>query len=261
MPASLCPSLPPLARLGRILLQPIDDYVGALNWILRPGERRLLLVATAALVLSWWVYVPVHELAHALGCVATGGTVYRLEIAPVYGAAWLERFFPFVEPGSGYAGRLSGFDTHGSDWTYLATDATPFLVTIVAGVPLLRSVRGRSTLSGRVAESAKFGFSLPLAFAPFISLTGDYYEMGSIVVSRVAVRWQPSLDLNRWRGDDVVRLLADLRAEHGAVYPVDAAAVAAGFLLGLVLASTTYLLGALWADALKRIGRGTPGRA
>jgi hypothetical protein len=248
-------------RFRSFLLQPLNDYVGALGVVIRPGERRLFLITAAALVLSWWVYVPVHELAHAFGCIATGGTVSRLEIAPVYGAAWLQGFFPFIVSGSDYAGRLSGFDTHGSDWVYLATDAAPFVLTVVAGVPLLRSVRARSTLSGRVAESAKFGFALPIAFAPFISLTGDYYEMGSIVVSRSALWWDPSVDLDRWRSDDVLRLLTDLSAAEGGIRPRDAAAVAVGLVLGGALAWGTYALGTLWTDVLRRMRRRTPGPA
>src|SRR5262249_31229017 len=47
--------------------------------------------------------------------------------------------FPFVSIGSEYAGQLTGFDTHGSDFTYLVTDAAPFTLTVLLGIPLLRS--------------------------------------------------------------------------------------------------------------------------
>jgi hypothetical protein len=35
-------------------------------------------------LLAWWIYVPVHELLHALGCAAAGGSVGRLWIQPRY---------------------------------------------------------------------------------------------------------------------------------------------------------------------------------
>jgi len=52
--------------------------------------------------------------------------VSRLEIDPLYGADALARIFPFVSPGGAYAGRLSGFDTRGSDWIYWLTDLAFF---------------------------------------------------------------------------------------------------------------------------------------
>jgi len=138
-----------------------------------------LFVTVLAGVAAWWIYVPIHELLHALGCWVTGGAVSRLEIAPEYGGALLAHVFPFVVSGGDYAGRLSGFDTHGSDLVYLATDAAPFLLSIVLGVPLLRA-------SNRGRRPVRFGTAVVLALAPFYSLTGDYYEMGSILVTRAA---------------------------------------------------------------------------
>jgi hypothetical protein len=49
--------------------------------------------------------------------------VWRLEIDPLYGGALLARWLPFVEAGGEYAGRLSGFDTAGSDATSGVDDA------------------------------------------------------------------------------------------------------------------------------------------
>jgi hypothetical protein len=199
-------------------------------------------LAALAFVLSWWIYVPIHELSHAYGCILTGGTVTRLEIAPIYAAEALQRFFPFISVGSDYAGRLSGFDTHGSDWVYLATDAAPFLWTIVIGVPLLLGVR-----RGTVGQTLQFGAALPVAFAPFISLPGDYYEMGSIVVSRAVAVARGSYPFGRWRSDDVLRLLDELSATAEGLTAFDAAGIAAGVVVGAVLALATYWLGVMWA--------------
>jgi hypothetical protein len=82
-----------------------------------------MVVIASSLLLSWWVYVPIHELAHAWGCLLAGGEVTRLEIDWIYGASLLARVFPYVTVGSEYAGRLSGFDNRGSDLTYLVTCA------------------------------------------------------------------------------------------------------------------------------------------
>ena len=42
-----------------------------------------------------------------------------------------------------------------------------------------------------------------VGLAPFYNLIGDYYEMGSILVSRAAQQWQPSFAVERWRSDDL----------------------------------------------------------
>ena len=65
--------------------------------------------------------VPLYYFGTAYGCLLTGGDVTRLEISPEYGAALLQKLFPFVAVGSDYAGQLTGFDTHDNDVIYLAT--------------------------------------------------------------------------------------------------------------------------------------------
>ena len=40
-----------------------------------------------------------HELLHAAACLAAGGEVTRLEIAPQYGGGLMARVFPFVVSG------------------------------------------------------------------------------------------------------------------------------------------------------------------
>ncbi|MFQ5740592.1 MAG: hypothetical protein ACE5JX_16425 [Acidobacteriota bacterium] len=147
-------------------------------------ERRYagLLVMLSGLLVAWWVYVPIHELMHAAGCVLAGGEVSRLEIGPLYGGRWLARLLPFVVAQGGYAGRLSGFDSGGSDWVYASTVAFPFLLSF-AGFALTRAAVNRRN---RFA----FGFALPLAFSPLLSLTGDWLELGSLLM------------FNLWPGED-----------------------------------------------------------
>lgn len=237
-----------MRRLVQLVRLPVDDYVAALSrFAANRGWRRVAVLLGAA-VLSWWVYVPLHELAHACGCLLGGGSVSRLDIDPVYGAALLQRIFPFVNVGSAYAGQLTGFDTRGSDLTYLLTDFLPFLGTILLGVPLLRAAARAG--GSPAAQAALFGASLPVAFAPFLSLTGDYYEMGSIVVSRVAAWLAPGFAVPRWRSDDLFKLAGQLFGASGGGGVSDAAGLAASFVLGVVLAFLTYAAGGAWARVL-----------
>ncbi len=166
-------------RRVRFFREPFDDLVAAMDAQVAQAPRPTpaLVIVLLAGAASWWVYVPVHELLHALGCWGTGGRVTELQIARAYGGELLSRFLPFVVGGGSYAGRLSGFDTKGSDLIYLATDALPFLLSIVIGVPLLKAC-------ARAGRAALLGPALVLALAPFYSLPGDYYEMGSIITTR-----------------------------------------------------------------------------
>jgi len=234
-----------------LIRRPLDDYLAALTPFASGWRWSRLAVFAAALLLTWWVYVPIHELAHAFGCVLGGGTVTRLEVDPLYGAALLQRVFPFVHVGSDYAGQLTDFDTGGSDAVYLLTDFLPFVATILIGVPLLHAAArpGRHPL----VQAALFGAAIPIAFAPFVSLTGDYYEMGSIIVSRLAAAVRPGFDPARWRSDDLARLAERLFAADGGGGVLDAAGLAVSFVVGLALAVVTYAAGAavarMWGGA------------
>jgi len=134
------------------------------------------------------------------------------------------------------------------------TDFLPFVMTILIGVPLLRAAAQSERTPA--AQAALFGIALPLVLAPFNSLTGDYYEMGSIIVSRLALIAQPDLDLARWRADDLFKLTGARFGEDGGGTAADALAMSAAFLLGCGLAWLTYAAGALWSDLLQRAGAG-----
>ena len=217
-----------LSRSVKPLATPLADLLNGLDRCLTRGVRSLGLVLLGTLA-GWWIYVPVHELLHAAACAAAGGQVSRLEIDGLYGGALLARVFPFVVSGSAYAGRLSGWNTRGSDWIYLATDLGPFVLTLFPGVWLMRRAAG----SGR---GFLFGFSLPFALAPFLSLTGDAYEIGSILVTKDG----------RVRGDDLFKIAEALGKTEGA--PWGAFTLAA--LLGLVWAYLTWAAGAWVARRL-----------
>jgi hypothetical protein len=208
----------------------LDAFHG-LDRCLDRGPRGLAL-ALLGLAVGWWVYVPLHELLHAAACLIAGGEVTRLEIAPQYGGGLLGRIFPFVVSGSEYAGRLSGFDTRGSDLIYLATDLGPFLLTLFPGVWLLRR-------AGTAGWPVLFGLALSFAFAPFLSLTGDAYEIGSILVTRLP-GWDASL-----RGDDIVKKAQELAALPDAPW--------GGFVLAALLGLAWAVLTCMAGGAVARV--------
>jgi len=244
--------------LRALFRQPFDDLRACIDGVARAPRPYVALAATGlAMVLAWFVYTPIHELLHVLGCVATGGTVSELEIRPVYGGALLAKVFPFVVSGGEYAGRLSGFDTRGSDLVYLATDATPYLLTLLIGVPALRLCAGRS-------RPLLFGAGVVVGLAPFYSLPGDYYEMGSILTTRAASWLVPSGSGTAYgglRSDDVFALLGDLLASPGELGLADGETAIALLVIGLslviaiLLAFLTYSVGRVVAVAL--VGSGS----
>lgn len=223
--------LPLLQPLKKFFLQPVTDTFYGLEGCLDRGTRSLLLILLG-LLLGWWIYVPIHELLHAGACVAAGGSISQLEIDPLYFGGLLAQIFPWVTAGSEYAGRLSGFDTGGSDLVYLMTDFGPFFLTLFPGVWWLRR-------AARGGQALAFGAALPFALAPLISLTGDAYEIGSIWVTRLPL-WADTGTQTLLRGDDLFKKASEL-SQLGAAAPW----------LGLVLAAA---LGALWAFATYGLG-------
>ena len=235
-----------IKQIKHILALPFEDFFSGLESCLSKQPYLSLFVMMLSFVISWWVYVPLHELGHAFGCIIGGGTVSELQISPMYGAGFLKEIFPFVTVGSEYAGQLTGFDTRGSDLIYLLTDFFPFLLTIFIGVPLLRSASGSRPLSAAI----KLGFGLPVAFAPFISFSGDYYEMGSIIVSAIANFVSATSQFTLWRSDDVFKLAGEIFFSGNPYGFIDIAGVTLSFILGLILIYVTYMLGVLWSNII-----------
>ena len=217
---------------------PARDLFHGMDKCLEYGTRGLFLIG-AGLIVGWWIYVPVHELMHALACLVTGGTVSRLEINPLYGGVVLASVFPFVVAGGEYAGRLAGFDTGGNDLIYLATVFGPYLLTLLPGVWAFRR-------SGARGASFLFGFWVPWAFAPFISLTGDAYELGSILVTQLP----PWASFDVLRSDDLILLVGELAKLPEPPW----IGAALSFLVGVLWAFATYAL-ARWLPKLIDGGR------
>ncbi len=235
----------PGSRFVRLLVSPLRDYVVALDSCITKGGPAYIGIIVLSCAASWWLYVPVHELLHAFGCIIAGGNVSRLDIADVYGASLLKHVFSFVSAGSEYSGRLTGFDTGGNDYIYFLTDFCPYSLTIFVGIPLLKSIP--SLNASPLVKAFRLGGAMPLAYTPFISITGDYYEMGSIFVSKAASGFFMT-DPGRWRSDDLVKLAKGLFFSQAPSSLQDVAVVTASFFLGVLLIFTTYWLGTVWSN-------------
>lgn len=189
----------------------------------RPVRRLILVVLLAGI--AWWVYVPLHELAHAGACVSCGGEVRRMTLAPIYGGSLAARRFHWIDDRTPYAGQLADF-TPGSDACYLWLVLAPFVVTPLAR-PLLRR-------SARRGGPFFFAVGSVLALMPLANVAGDFYEAASIVVTRLA-----SSDLRgalSLRSDDLPALLRRL-ASGGTDTPLGQwLVVALGAALGLAAA-------------------------
>jgi hypothetical protein len=222
-----------------------SEVLAALSAVLeRPGPAWIPTVALLASTLAaWWVYVPLHELLHAWGCLAAGGTVEELQIAPLYGGALFERIVPFVTSGGEYAGRLTRFDTGGSDLVYLFTDLAPYLLTVFAAYPLLRAARRRPS-------ALAAGAGLVLIAAPLIGLTGDYYEMGSILTSALGNGHTAGSPWAALRHDDLIAVIREFSSRFPEPRLGWGLAVAAASAAGIFLAGLTLGAGALLASCL-----------
>ena len=237
------------SALARLFSRPfVDLFQGQARCL---GRSVDLLWMLAGLAAGWWLYVPIHELLHAAGCALAGGRVERLEIAPLYGGGLLAAVFPWVHAGGDYAGRLSGFSTGGSDAVYLATDLAPFVLVLFPGVWALR-------LAARRRRAFAFALLLPFALAPFLSLTGDAYEIGSLAAVQLPA-WSGTAARTLLVGDDVGLRGAELA--FASASPVLWTGFAFAIGVGLLWAFLTYAAGSLVATALgqhpllARIGR------
>ncbi len=234
--------------MRRFFRQPFDDVMACLEHLVTGrNPLRILAPALIALVVTWLVYVGIHELLHVAGCVAAGGSVSRLEISARYGGALYARVFPFVVTGGEYAGRLSGFDTKGSDWTYFATDFGPFMLTVLFGVTLIK-------LCARRRRPILFGSAIVVGLAPFYNMQGDYFEMGSTVVTRLLTLvvhggGHPPM-FEGIRSDDIFKLFemlvtkpAELGLASAELIVAAVSLILVSLVVDVLLAFVTYWLG------------------
>ncbi len=233
-----------MKRAQAIIKAPALDLWQGMNRCLDHGNKGLVLMLVG-LGFGWWLYVPVHELLHVLGCVITGGEVRELQVDAAYGGVLLAKIFDFVVVGSKYAGQLTDFDRE-PDLSYLSTVMMPFALTIFPGVWYLRK-------SGEDGKPFLFGMMLPVALAPFISITGDAYETGSIIATTRFGPWSSPEMREILRGDDLVLFAKKVAAAS----PSPWGGWLLSSLLGVLWAFGTYALGAWIGNRLKAAGQGT----
>lgn len=213
-----------LTNLVQHTLTSLDAVLGE-GW---PAYALLLI----SLLAVWHVYVPIHELLHVAGCVLTGGTVNELVLQPQYGARLLQIGLPFivVDEGGAYAGRLTGFTTP-NRWAYALVDLFPYLPS-VWGLTLLEWARRRRS-------AVLFAAGFVLAYVPWLSLTGDFYELASLATAPLAPVLIPNATAEQFISDDVFRLLGEMRA-RGELTPggLGLVALTQALALGAVLALT-----------------------
>ncbi len=215
----------------------LQTFVSVLQNRVQRSRINLVLILLS-IVITWFIYVPIHELLHVAGCVVSGGTVTTLIMGKEYGAEFLKNFFPFIVPQtSQYAGRLTGFKPNG-DLGYLLTDFAPFIISVFPGILLLQVAKTKAMI--RLA-----GPGLVIGLAPFLNLTGDYFEMGTIISTRL-IDWITSgstarLIPNFWelRSDDIFRLFSEIAAAPEN-YGINAST-------GLISTSFVILIGAFLA--------------
>ncbi len=213
------------------------------------------------IVITWFLYVPVHELLHVAGCVVSGGTVTELVMGREYGADILKHVFPFITPQSSmYAGRVTGFEPNG-DFGYLLTVFLPFILTIFPGVWFLK-------MAIKKKKIWMTGPGAVMGLAPFINLTGDYFEMGTIVSTRLVnivgggvpvkligdfAATPPKSFFNLLRSDDIFRLFKEMADASPEIYGLNSvtgilivgAVIGLGGVLAIVFSGWTYTAGIL----------------
>ncbi len=197
----------------------------------------------AVVVAAWFITVPIHELLHVAGCLISGGEVMELTIQPMYGGILLSKVFGFITSGGDYAGQLKDFDTGGSDICYFITVSFPFLLTVFLGVPLL-------SIAARSGSPLWHGVGAVHTILPVASITGDYYEMGSIAATRLFGYAHTSEEAALIRGDDLFRVISRVREAELANGVL---VITVGLILGIFLVALTFDLSILFTRLVARI--------
>ena len=118
----------------------------------------------------------------------------------------------------------------------------------------LRHLRSRPCVQ---RGSLGLAVGVVVGLAPLTQITGDYHEMGSILVTRAA-SWCGAIDYDdarRLRSDDVLRLFDELKAKPLPRRPALVwTLVAASCLMALVLALLTHHAGRLCSRTIRGSG-------
>jgi len=205
--------------------------------LLDTGGMKNLILSMAGLIVFWHIYTPIHELLHVAACLVGGGTVDELALKPQYGGTLLQHIFPFITPESDYAGQLTGFQTP-NYFVYAFVDFAPYLLSLF-GVALLEFCRRRK-------HAMLFGLAVILAFIPFMSVPGDYYEAVSLLATQLAESINPELPTGVLISDDVFKSMGLLK-EKGFLSGTNLTLVILSILAAIYLALVTLAIQVLIA--------------
>lgn len=197
--------------------------------LLDSGGMKSLILSMVGLIVFWHIYTPVHELLHVAACLVGGGTVEELALKPQYGGTILSHVFPFITPESDYAGQLTGFQTP-NYLVYAMVDFAPYVLSLV-GVVLFEYCR-------RKRRPMIFGLAVILAFIPFMSIPGDYYEAASLVTTQLAEAGNETLAPGVLISDDVFKSVGDLKKQELLTGPM-IGLIALGVLAAIYMAMMT----------------------
>ena len=60
--------------MKQLFVEPFSDVMAALQHVMGTAKPfRPTCIMLASLLVSWFIYVPIHELLHVVGCVVPGG--------------------------------------------------------------------------------------------------------------------------------------------------------------------------------------------
>lgn len=227
----------PVHVLPRILKHALASFEKALD-----GGYKSLAMILISTIVFWHIYTPIHELLHVAGAIITGGSVSELALKPQYGGTLLQPIFPFITPESDYGGQLTGFEVP-NDLAYFVVDMLPYVLSLF-GVALIEKVR-------RGGAAWIFGPAMVLAFVPFMSIPGDYYEAASLITTNIGELIHSDEARRYLVSDDVLKQIGTF-AEEGKLNAVNLMLIIAGILGGIKLVLITLAL--QWKIAQKIYG-------
>ena len=215
----------------------------ALSHLLDDGSNKKLVILLLVFFVSFWIYVPIHELMHAFATFLVGGEVRELAIDATYGGVFFAKIFPFVVSESEYAGQLTDFTTP-NKFAYFIVDMFPYLLSL-PGVLLIR-------LAAKYKRLWLFSLGFLLMLVPLTQIFGDFYEAASLSMGEIMSLLNPSLDPNLIVSDDMFKLLSTID-ESSKGNLLIYISIALSLLLGLILAWLTIIIQVPFADLFKNI--------
>ena len=214
----------------------------ALGHLLSDGSNTKLFILLLVFLVSFWIYVPIHELMHAFGCMLTGGEVRELAIDATYGGKLFAKIFPFVVSESEYAGQLTDFTTP-NKFAYFIVDMFPYLLSL-PGILFIRLAAKKNYLW-------LFSLGFLLMLVPLTQIFGDFYEATSLGMGEVMTMFNSNLEADSIVSDDMFKLISSIN-ENPESSILNYIFVGLSFILGLILAWLVIIIQVPFAKLFQR---------